>query len=215
MQMTYEAFLDAICHRSGFESRADGEQMARTVLRVMGEVLPGPDRRALADELAGPLRSALTEREPDRELGLQEVYGQIAREEQVHQGRAREMAQIVGRALRRAVDGEVISQIRSRLPDFDEIFVNPHGDAEAPGRRLDPDAVANDRTLARGRPGSKEPLAEGRPPQGQPDSVATDENPYGDTKIATGHESTDEDDETLAGGKPGSERPLSDTHEDS
>ncbi|MFW6057731.1 MAG: hypothetical protein ACOC9W_02635, partial [Persicimonas sp.] len=90
--------------------------------------------------------------------------------------------------------------------------VAPHVDLSEP--RLDRDARANERTISEGKHGSEKPLSEARPVEGQRDSIAAQENPYEETKIATGHESTDEDEHTLAGGKPGSDRPVSDTHEE-
>jgi hypothetical protein len=46
--------------------------------------------------------------------------------------------------------------------------------------------------LSGGRPGSSRPLADAQPPAGQPDSIATSDDPHGD--------------HTLAGGRPGSRR---------
>ena len=46
--------------------------------------------------------------------------------------------------------------------------------------------------LSGGRPGSSRPLADAQPPAGQPDSIATSDDPHGDR--------------TLAGGRPGGRR---------
>ncbi|QDG50459.1 DUF2267 domain-containing protein [Persicimonas caeni] len=215
MQMTYDAFLDSICHRGGFESAERAESVAQAVLCVLGEVLVDTDREALAEELPEALRAALCTRKPNRDYNLEMFYQRVGQEERLNGGLARETAQVVGRVLSRSVSPEVAKRIRRRLPEeYEELFVNPHEGAAAPERPLEHTAKANERTLARGKPGSEKPVSESKPVEGQPDSIAAQENPYGETKIATGHESTDEDEQTLAGGKPGSDRPLSDTHEE-
>ncbi|MFP4599448.1 MAG: DUF2267 domain-containing protein [Persicimonas sp.] len=213
MEMTYDAFLDSLCHQTGVESSERAEAMACAFLRVLGEALLGTDRDALAAELAEPLSQALCSRPANQDYELEEFYERVGREEGVHAGRAREVAQVVGQTMARAVNREVITRLRRRLPEpFEEIFVAPHVDLSEP--RLDRDARANERTISEGKHGSEKPLSEARPVEGQRDSIAAQENPYEETKIATGHESTDEDEHTLAGGKPGSDRPVSDTHEE-
>jgi hypothetical protein len=148
-------------------------------------------------------------------LDLETFYARVGEEEHLNAGLARETAQVVGEVLRRAVSPETIKRIRRRLPDdFEEIFVNPHEHTRRPEDQLDHRAQARQRTLARGEAGSEKPVSESKPQEGHPESIAAQENPYEETKIATGHESTDEDEQTLAGGKPGSDRPLSDTHEE-
>ena len=215
MQMTYEAFLDSICNRVGFEGRDKAEVVATATLRVFGEVLLASDRDALADALPPVLRDALCSRPSDQDYDLEEFYERLADEEGLNAGKAREMGQVVGRVLARAIDGELTKRLKVRLPDeYRELFVNPHEAAKSPDRPLSHKAEANDRTLARGRAGSEKPVSESKPPAGQRGSVAAQENPYEETKISTGHESSEEDEETLAGGKPGSDRPVSDIHEE-
>lgn len=215
MKMTYDTFIDSIRRQTGLESAAEAEQMVASVLRVWGEVLVSSDREALAAQLPPSIREPLSSRHADQDFGLEEFYQRIGQEEHVNEGRAKESAQVVAQTLMRAVDGEIATRIRRRLPsEFEEILVDPHANLENTDASLDAAARANERTLARGEPGSREPVSESPPPKGQTDSIAANENPYGDTKIATGRESTDEEENTLAGGKPGSERPLSDTHEE-
>ena len=215
MEMTYETFLESICHRGGFESAERAEEVARATLCVLGEVLVDSDRNALADELPGVLREPLCSRKPNQDYDLQTFYERVSDEQRLNGGFARETAQVVGRVLMRALDAELMSRIRRRLADeYEVLFVNPHEDTPQPDRPLDHDATANERTLARGKPGSDKPVSDSHPDEGHKGSIAAQENPRGETKIATGHESTDEDDETLAGGKPGSDRPVSDTHEE-
>lgn len=65
--------------------------------------------------------------------------------------------------------------------------------------------------LSSGRPGSSRPLADAQPPAGQPDSIATSDDPH-DERLATAHGPGPHDDErTLAGGRPGSRRSLADS----
>lgn len=214
MEMSYETYLDSVCRRGGLDSAEQAEEIARATLSVLGEVLVDTDRDALADELPEPLREALCTGQPNQEYELEEFYRRLAEVEGLNEGLARETAQVVGQVLGRAVDAEVIHRIRQRLPkDYVNLFVNLHEYARQPEGPLDHDAKANARTLASGRHGSEKPLSEAKPVEGQKASIAAQENPYGETKIATGHESTDEDDQTIAGGKPGSDRPLSDVHE--
>jgi hypothetical protein len=69
-------------------------------------------------------------------------------------------------------------------------------------------------TLAEGRPGSRRPLAEARPPAGQADSVARTDNPHGDTKLSSARGLTQErEKESIATGSGGSRRPLSTSRE--
>jgi uncharacterized protein (DUF2267 family) len=215
MEMTYDAFLESICHRGGFKTTGTAEEVARGMLRVLGEVLVDSDRAALAKELPQALRESLCSREPNQDLDLETFYARVGKEEHLNGGLARETAQVVGQVLRRAVNPETMKRIRLRLPDdFEEVFVNPHEHTSRPKGQLDHDAQARQRTLAQGEAGSEKPVSESKPKEGHPESIAAQENPYEETKIATGHESTDEDDQTLAGGKPGSDRPVSDTHEE-
>jgi uncharacterized protein (DUF2267 family) len=215
MEMTYDAFLDGICHRTGIDSAREAEALAKATLSVLGEVLLESDRDALAGQLPAALAEALRSRRAGREYDLEHFYERLSREAPIrgNGGRARECAQVVGRTLTRAVDAQLTTRLRRRLPEeFEELFVNPHR-AAGSEPTLDPRARANERTLARGRPGSDTPVSESRPPTGQTDSIAAQDNPYGDTKLATGHPSSEEDEETLTGGRPGSDRPVSDTHE--
>lgn len=215
MEMTYETFLDSVRRRGGVDTAEQAEQISQATCRVLGEVLVDSDRAALAAELPEVLRRALCSREPNQDYDLAVFYERVSADEQVHAGRAREMAQVVGHTLARAIDAELLKRLRLRLPDeFGELFVNAHDEAGAPQDQFDHRAQANERTLARGKPGSDHPVSESRPREGHLGSIAAQDDPYHDTDIATGHESTDEDDNTLAGGRPGSERPLSDTHEE-
>ncbi len=220
MEMTYDTFLDSICRRGGIESAEEAERVTGAVLEVLGEALVDSDRAALAEVLPANLRESLCARTPNQDYDLATFYAKIGElngfaAQGAHAGRGREMAQVVGQTLTRALDAALNKRLRRRLPDdFQEVFVNPHQQVGEPQTNFDHRARAKERTLSRGKPGSEHPVSESRPVEGQPGSIAAQPEPHHDTDIATGHESVDEDENTLAGGRPGSERPLSETHEE-
>ena len=199
--MTMELIHEHVSAHSGLDGPA-----ARRVCDAVVEVLGGcmPDPRRVARWLPEPLDEVLIRGEGAGIDDRDGFYREVGRSLDLLPAPAMEQAQAVCTALAEILDAEARQMIAGHVPgDVAELF--------APIRRPpSPERPVHDetgRTLASGQPGSRHPLSNS-PPRGHRDSVARDV-PHGESKLSTGHPSTEEDDHTLAGGRSGSERPIS------
>ncbi len=189
-----------------------GAAHARTsIVAVMGALrrqLGGPEAEALAEALPEDLTEELRH---GFYVGPDPLIERLASVEHVPLSRAAEDAASVLRAMAELLPPPLLSRLRRALPPETGVLLEApahetHAGHELPARPR--------RTLAEGRPGSRHPVSESRPPTGQSGSVASD-NPHGDTKLSSSRGLTQEREaETLATGRPGPRRSLAEPDHD-
>lgn len=199
--MSMEQIIEHVSARSGLD-RPTSRRICDAIVEVLGACVPRP--RELARWLPDELGAQLVRGEGAAIGDLDGFYHAAVRALRIPRSPAIELAQSVCAALAETLDPEARRMVTSRLPpDIAELVVP----RRLPGAHARP-VRAGDRTLAGGHPGAAHPLSTSAPRRAQRDSVGR-EVPHRESKLSTGHASTDEDDQTLAGGRPGSDRPLS------
>jgi uncharacterized protein (DUF2267 family) len=208
--MDFEAVLDHIFVRAALEG--DRERATRALLATLGALiahLEPYDAQDLRSELPPALLARLDaagEVEPD-------VVRAIAAREPTTWGFAIEHAQAVGEALVLELRPELLTRLRRRLPPALAALLEPRPTSTAPPPHPTraPVALGEGTTLATGRPGSRHPLSDSHP-SAQHHSVASSDDPHGDTKLSSARGLTQErTGDTLATGRPGSHRPISES----
>jgi uncharacterized protein (DUF2267 family) len=201
-----------IADLSGLDTTEEAAAVLQATLVAMGQRL-APDVRdtiaaALPDEIGAVLRRSESELESESE-SESEFFDRVRRREGVSLGFAREHAQGVCRALGEILPGEALRALEEALPaSFAELFHPPPPPAPPPGYRV----AKSERhhTLATGRPGSRHPLSESRPPTAQSHSVVREANPHADTKLSSASGLTQERlEESLATAHPSKGRRIS------
>lgn len=180
-------------------SAARAERATHAVLSGIGAYLSAPCRQLVAAELPPALAAALL-------AGDGPEIPIIARvlEPGLTAGRAHELLASVCRVLVEELSAEAVLALRVGAPPGISALLAPAA-PEAPPRAA---PGAHRETLAAGRPGSRHPVSEARPPGTQTGSVAA-ENPHAATKLSSTTGSTQERrHETLAEGRPGAAHPL-------
>jgi uncharacterized protein (DUF2267 family) len=192
---------DVIAHVVLHSGLAHEKARAATeaVLSALGTQLGRPEAEALAAELPEALARSVRDSRyaPETQLGarvaaLEEVTLAVAVEHiaSVCHALAELLPEATLERLRRGLPGDVAVLLE---PPSREVAAHEHGHVAAPRH-----------TLAEGRPGSRHPISESRPPGAQSNSVVTSDNPHGDTKLSSSRGLTQERErETLATGKPG------------
>lgn len=216
-----DAFVADVRARVRFADDARARRSIEAVLDVLGTRLFENDARVVAARLPTDWAQRLgPSDDPDEEqeqFDLDELYRRVAEADAVELGRAVERTQVVCQVLSEHVDEEARAHLRLRLPPAIAELFEPHVVPEAPARGA---VAAHTRdeprnTLASGRPGSRRPLADARPPSGQTHSVAASSDPHADTKLSGARGiSSERDDESLASGAQ-RQRSLADRDEDS
>ncbi len=206
-----EAQLNEHLARRGFRDDAAAPRILRATLAVLGERLVDDEAKALADVLPNGLARVVEDAEYDADFGTEELFARIARRAKAPHGRALETAEIVLAALGECLEPERRKRLAQALPEraaeillgrcAPDADVPPHAEAKHAPR---------ERSLATGRPGSRHPLSDARPPRGHAHSVAANADPHGETKLSSARGTTQERfRETLAEGRPpGPVRPI-------
>ncbi len=202
MRTNEQGLLDHIAAHAGLPEIDQARRAATAVLWTFGAALSPPARDRVADELSGALAIALRagrDREPNR--SIQDRVASMLGRSHVQ---ATEIIAAVCHVLAEELSEDAVGELRRWLPRDIAAFLA--SSEEVPARR-----PAGGRTLAEGRPGSRHPLSDARPPPRiQSGSVAASPDPHVDTRLSTSPGTTQErEHETLAEGHPGPERPLS------
>ena len=201
-------FIDKVGARGGLD-HGQAEWATRAVLEVLAERLSHSEAERLADQLPRGLSAPLRSGRYHSAFGVDELYDRVASREGVARNDAVEHTHVVMRAIGEALVGDARRQLEQALsPDIAALFQSAE---QAPA--FAPRLAGRDSTLAGGRPGSTHPLSEAGAGRPQGHSVATAENPHGNTKLSSAAGLTQERErETLATGHPGSDRPIADAH---
>jgi uncharacterized protein (DUF2267 family) len=211
MEMTWNAFIDAIVQRTGLDDRHLAEKAAIATVTVLGERLPRIDVDPVAEHLPARLAAALRAGDHQGEFDRDVLFERVARLENVPIGRAIEHATVVCQVIADSVDAEGHRHLIQHLPAdlaslFDYDQARPY---HPPAAGHTPHRV---RDLAHAEGGSRNPIATGRPPAHE-HSVAREDNPHGDSKLSSGATGQQRHGETLARGEPGSGKPISDSRD--
>jgi uncharacterized protein (DUF2267 family) len=212
-------FIGDVRSRAAFGEDTDAEATIVAVLGVVGARLFENDARVVADQLPGAWASLLRREGPEEEFDLDGLYARVAEARGIELGPAVEQTQVVCQVLAEQVDDEGLQHLRLRVPPpIAELFTPRGPPPPAPERIGAPTpraASESRRTLASGRPGSRNPLSEAPPPSGQSHSIAASDDPHADTKLASARGiSTERDGEDLAAGNDRSDRSLASRDED-
>lgn len=203
--MDEQQFLQRVKDRTGLESLELAAMAVSATMsaigRAMDEETVEDAAKLLPSSLAKQLRSGAAS--PDRGGAF---LADVANREQVNLGFAKEHAQVVCETLAGELSPKLRVRLRTMVPEDVADLLVPWTAPEPATPKPAPRVEVHD-NLAEGRPGSKRPLSEARPDQGQSDSPAQTANPDADSKLSSGHERHGE---TLADGRPGSEHPISD-----
>ena len=176
------------------------EHVATIVLRRLGSYLGRPQRQVVADELPPALALAFLEGG-----GLALPLDELVAGPDGTLGQAHELIASVARVLAEVLSNEALDALQNAVPAELAAML------DRPARELIHEPVAPWRrdTLATGRPGSHQPIAETAPPRTQSNAVAADD-PHAATKLSAAHGTTQERrGETLATGNPDPKHPLS------
>jgi uncharacterized protein (DUF2267 family) len=113
--MTYRELIKKVQQYSGF-SDSESEQSLKLVVETLSTRLAPDEREDFASQLPAELQDvALTTNEADT-YSLEEMYEQLAEIEGVNESRIETQVKAVWRALKDAISGGEIAQIRNQLP---------------------------------------------------------------------------------------------------
>jgi uncharacterized protein (DUF2267 family) len=191
-----------VSDHSGLDEAAAASAVA-SVLTALRAELSSTEAEALAealpDELADQVRAG-------RYDGGGSLAVRVATAEQVTVAEAIERIACVFGALAELLPDATLERLAGALPSELARLLQRRSTGSRP-----PSHGLRTTTLAEGRPGSRRPLSEARPRQGQPDSVAASDNPHADTKLSSSGGLTQERErESIAEGRPGAHRSLAD-----
>lgn len=182
---------------SGLTSEQAARRATLAVTRALVAVLPPAEGASVAS-----LRDALVALdEADAAAGPRQA---VAAALELDEERAQAIAEAVIVAALEAL-GDRAGAVAAALPEA----LRP-GAAQEVAHVSHPHRVAppEEHTLAAGRPGSRNALADADATRAQRHSVVTSGDPHADSRLSSAHELVP-DGQTLADGKPGSKRPVS------
>jgi uncharacterized protein (DUF2267 family) len=157
--MTYQAFIEEVCWRTGVESTEAADRAVRATLQAVGERLVASDAQALQEALPAPLAGFVASARRHGEGDLTQLYAEVEAQEPVRAGAAVEHAKVVCEVLTETLDGDMRTRLRARLPDDWAALFTVRERASAPaGGAGQP--LGHGHTLADGRQGSDHPLSE-------------------------------------------------------
>jgi uncharacterized protein (DUF2267 family) len=204
-----DSLLRRVQELTGASDRAEVERVARATLTALCEALPLDARASLLAALPGASEASRVPAIARPNESLPAFYERVAVRAGLAQGIAVEHAQCVCRALAERLGADARARISRHLPDALAPLLVPVEREAPPPRRASPRSPPAPHTLSEGRAGSQRPLAAAVPAPAQAHSVASSDNPHGDTKLSSTRGATQErEQETLGEGRPGSKRPL-------
>lgn len=213
--MTLEEMIETTLNDWGMDSRDQAHKAVHAVLETLGGQLQPDDREALREELRLPAGEVMFEERYEGPFDETTFYRRVEALSELAPGRAREVAQVVGRLISERLSPRLRERLeRHSHPSLAHIW-DPGPARTLPPYEHAPKAHApppgHGHTLATGNPSSQHPVSEAGP-LGQPDSVATTDEPYADRKLSSAHGTTAEQKRrTLSEGRPGSEHPISES----
>ena len=199
--MKRDHFLARVRQFAGLHTRAEGESAMHAVFAALHDTLSTSEIDRLAAQLPNWLAGMLHASCGHKRVSF---FDEVATEEGIEIGFAREHAGVVLQALDEELTPEGKVYLRQILPsELATLLIRRSASATPPRQR-------QGSTLASGRPGSRHPVSEARLDRAHGQSVARTDDPHRDTKLSESHGATQERlDETLAEGHPGPKRPLS------
>jgi uncharacterized protein (DUF2267 family) len=207
--MDEQTFVTRVTELVGFSDVRQAERAIRATLATLGGQLPARERNAFANALPATFRASLGE-DGYRALDRGEFYQLVGLREGVSLGFAREHAQVVCRVLGEQLPPDLCGAISQLLPEsVADLFQQRPRSTPPPPPHPVPHGGEQHHTLATGKPGSRHPISEARPPGAHSHSVA-EENPHGDTKLSSSEGMTQERlDDSLATAHPSPRRWIS------
>ncbi len=203
--MNTEDLTQRVAELSGLSDPVLAERALRAVLRALRGVLVTDEAAALAAELPVAWRVVLEEESGSPALDPEVFFTRVGRFAGADPAAARELAQVVCRALADSLSPDLRERLMRHLGEPLAALFAPVSPTHPPPRPPRAEALPREpHTLATGRPGSHHPLAESHPEPAHTHSVARSDDPHGDTKLSGAR-----GDEDLASGHPRPGRPVS------
>lgn len=210
MNRVERSFIEDVIARTGHPDRESVEQVAFIAMRGLGSQLsedPAGVDDAISDELLEAMRRGhrLSPMQPDA------IHDEVVAATRIRPGIALELVQSALSVLAQRLEPDARAELRAAVsPEWAELLADPRPRSEHHPPGPVPVELGQGDTLATGRPGARDNLAEGAPPVGQSQSVAAEDEPHADTSMATAHGiSSERDEDTLSKGRPGSRHPVS------
>ena len=204
--MSYRHIIDRLTRRAEVADAAHAEHLLASTLPALAEQLGQSACAQLRLQLPQSLHQWLQPEHAGPPVDdIDAIADRISREAKVPPGRALEQLQIVAQALADALPSEHRSRLLSELPAaLARLFTRRASQTEP----ISPQAIAGrGRTLATGRPGGRNPLAEASQIPTRGARLATG-RPGGAHPVSDSHGGPP-DGETLATGRAGGSTPLS------
>jgi uncharacterized protein (DUF2267 family) len=200
--MSNDDFIDAIRAQLPPHERADAVQIALTICTALGPHLAAMEARALARGLPEGPAAALQREDYVAGLDRHDLDTRVKGGLGVSEGRAHELASIVGAAIADRMDEEAEQHLADAEPSIRALFSRHAGGAPEHPKAGAKGTLAEGRgggkpPLSEGKPGGRRPLADAHPDRGQPDSIARSDDPRADRRLSSA-----EPDHTLARGEP-------------
>lgn len=205
--MNTEDLTQRVAELAGLANPVLAERAVRAVLRALHGVLVPDEAAALAAELPAAWRSVLEAESGPPALDPEVFFTRVGRFASADPAAARELAQVVCRALADSLSPDLRERLVRHLGvPLGALFAPapaPHPPPRPPRAEAPPREA---HTLATGRPGSRHPLAESQPERAHTHSVARSDDPHGDTKLSGAHGEDDLASGHLRPGRPVSEQ---------
>lgn len=195
-------FIDAIRTQLPPDERTDAVQIALTICTALGPHLAAMEARALARGLPEGPAAALQREDYVTGLTRHDLDTRVKGKLGVSEGRAHELAAIVGTAIADRMDDEAEKHLADAEPSIRALFSRHALGAPEHPKTGAAGTLAEGRgggkpALSDGKPGSRRPLADAHPNRGQPDSIARSDVPRADRRLSSAQPA-----HTIARGEP-------------
>lgn len=200
--MSNDDFIDAIRAQLPPDERTDAVTIALAVCKAVGPHLSAMEARALARALPEGPAAAIQREDFVADLDRHDLDLRVKGDLGVSEGRAHELAAIVGAAIADRMDDEAEQHLADAEPSIRALFSRHEGRAPEHPKTGAAGTLAEGRgggkpALSDGKPGGRRPLADAHPNRGQPDSIARSDDPRADRRLSSA-----QPEHTIARGEP-------------
>jgi uncharacterized protein (DUF2267 family) len=121
--MQYGEFVAEMKSRSGIEREDEAALVVTAVLKTLGELMPGEERRRFATQLPSEFESSLPAEKDQSTFNLEEFYQRVASRSDAGYRKAVEYAGVVADLLQKSVSSGELHKVVQKLPeDVPQLF---------------------------------------------------------------------------------------------
>ena len=210
MNRAERSFIEEVLGRTGHPDPESVAQAIGIAMRGLGSQL-SEDPAAVEDALSGELLQAMRQGHRLSPMQPDAIYDEVVAATRLRPGVVLELVQSALAVLAQRLEPDARAELRAAVsPEWAALLADPRPRSEHHPPAPVPVELGQGDTLATGRPGARDSLAEAAPPAGQSHSVAVEDEPHADTSLATARGiSSERDDDSLSKGRPGSRHPVS------